>query len=249
MKTETSNAGRTLQQVGTGAILLLVVAGGILALLYFWNQLLRPGDLNSISLPLVALIAGIASTFNPCSLPAIPGFLAIGAGSDGGVKLGRRVGLSLAVALGALTIVMALGILVAIVGGRIASDGPDVAGFQVPVYDAPAVGELQAPAGLPSYADGLFQAKTVVSGIPDNAFYVAATHQLGDHVGLALVVSQVKHGNDMRMGAKTAHGLGFPGNAGSRDFVQSLRLDEGERHLPVQQGVLGQVHFLFPALT
>ncbi len=119
MKTETSNTGRTLQQVGTGAILLLVVAGGILALLYFWNQLLRPGDLNSISLPLVALIAGIASTFNPCSLPAIPGFLAIGAGSDGGVKLGRRVGLSLAVALGALTIVMALGIIVAIVGGGI----------------------------------------------------------------------------------------------------------------------------------
>ena len=119
MKNETSGFGQTMQQVGTGAILLSVVAAGILALLYFWNQLLRPGDFNSISLPLVALIAGIASTFNPCSMPALPGFLAMGSGSDGGVKLGRRVGLSLAVALGALATVMVLGIIVAIVGGGI----------------------------------------------------------------------------------------------------------------------------------
>ncbi len=108
-----------MQRAGTGVILLAVVAGGILSLFYFWNQLLRPGDLNAISLPLVALVAGVAATFNPCSLPALPGFLAIGGGSDHSVKLGRRLGLSLAVALGALTIVIALGVIVAIVGGGI----------------------------------------------------------------------------------------------------------------------------------
>lgn len=112
-----SKSGGTLQRVGTGVILLAVVAGGILALFYFWNQLLRPGDLNAISLPLVALVAGIAATFNPCSMPALPGFLAIGGGNSEGAGLGRRLGLSLAVALGALTIVIALGIIVAIVGG------------------------------------------------------------------------------------------------------------------------------------
>ncbi len=119
MKTETSASGGALQRVGTGVILMAVVAGGILALFYFWNQLLRPGDLNAISLPLVALVAGVAATFNPCSLPALPGFLALGGGSDHSVKLGRRLGLSLAVALGALTIVIALGVIVAIVGGGI----------------------------------------------------------------------------------------------------------------------------------
>jgi len=116
MKKETSTSGGTLQRVGTATTLLAVVAGGILALFYFWNQLLRPGDLNAISLPLVALVAGIAATFNPCSMPALPGFLAIGGGNSEGAGLGRRLGLSLAVALGALTIVIALGIIVAIVG-------------------------------------------------------------------------------------------------------------------------------------
>lgn len=103
----------TLQKIGSGLILLGVVAVGVLTLLYFWNQLLRPGDLNAISLPLVALVAGIAATFNPCGLPALPGFLAFGGENIG---LGRRSGLSLATAFGAMTIIIVLGIIVAIAG-------------------------------------------------------------------------------------------------------------------------------------
>ncbi len=38
---------------------------GVLALLYFVKELLRPGDLNALTLPLVALVAGIAAVFNP----------------------------------------------------------------------------------------------------------------------------------------------------------------------------------------
>ncbi len=72
--------GKALQNVGAGLFFLMVVAGGVLVLLYFWNQLLQPGDLNAVSLPLVALIAGVAATFNPCGMPAIPGFLAMGMG-------------------------------------------------------------------------------------------------------------------------------------------------------------------------
>ena len=102
-----------LRKIGSGLLLFGVVAAGVFILLYFWNQLLRPGDLNAISLPLVALVAGIAATFNPCGLPALPGFLAFGGDNIG---LGRRTGLSLATAVGAMTIIIVLGIMVAIVG-------------------------------------------------------------------------------------------------------------------------------------
>ena len=105
----------TRQKIGSGLVLVGVVAVGVLTLYYFWNQLLRPGDLNAISLPLVALVAGIAATFNPCGLPALPGFLAFG-GEDDGAGLGRRSGLSLATAVGAMTIIIVLGIIVAIAG-------------------------------------------------------------------------------------------------------------------------------------
>ena len=53
---------------------------------------------------------------------------------------------------------------------------PNVARLQVPVDDASAVGELQPPAGLFGNVDGLFQAKTVVGSVLDDAFHVAATH-------------------------------------------------------------------------
>ena len=102
--------------ISAGLLLIGVVAGGVLILLYFWNQLLRPGDLNAISLPLVAFVAGIASTFNPCGLPALPGFLAFGGDNGKALGLGRRSGLSLATAFGAMTIIMVLGIIVAIAG-------------------------------------------------------------------------------------------------------------------------------------
>ncbi len=65
MKTETSASGGTLRRVGAGVLLLAVVAGGVPALLYFVKELLRPGDLNALTLPLVALVAGITAVFNP----------------------------------------------------------------------------------------------------------------------------------------------------------------------------------------
>ncbi len=72
MSPDSASSSVTLQRMGAGAIFVAVVAGGILVLLYFWSQLLRPGDLNAISLPLVALSAGVAATFNPCGMPALP---------------------------------------------------------------------------------------------------------------------------------------------------------------------------------
>lgn len=102
----------------TGSIILLaaLISGGVAALLYFWTQLLRPGELGGASLPLVALAAGVASTFNPCSLPALPGFLAA---SSTGTGSGSRKRLSLdsaAAAGGAVTVILVFGIIVAALG-------------------------------------------------------------------------------------------------------------------------------------
>ena len=107
--------GINAQGIISAVLLVAVAVGGIATLLFFWNQLLKPGELSSISLPIVALIAGVAATFNPCGLPALPGFLAFLGGGEA-TPTRRRLGLSLAVSLGAMTLVIALGIVVAFVG-------------------------------------------------------------------------------------------------------------------------------------
>ncbi len=100
----------------SGAFLLALAVGGVLALLYFWNQLLKPDELGTLSLPLVALIGGLAATFNPCGLPVLPGFLTFmgASGEDTGVR--RRAELSVSAALGAMTLVILVGIIVGFVG-------------------------------------------------------------------------------------------------------------------------------------
>lgn len=105
-----------IQRAVSGVLLVAIAIGGVLALLYFWNQLLRPGELGSASLPLVALIAGIAATFNPCGLPALPGFIIMIGGNAEDVGVRQRLRLSLGASLGAMSLVLVLGIIVAIVG-------------------------------------------------------------------------------------------------------------------------------------
>ena len=111
-----STSGPVIKNVSAGVLLLAVVAGGVLVLLFFVKELLRPGDLNALSLPLVAFVAAIASVFNPCAMPALPGFFTFGSGTSESPGTWRRGGLSLMVALGAMTLVIALGIIVAMVG-------------------------------------------------------------------------------------------------------------------------------------
>ena len=105
-----------IQRAVSGILLVAIAIGGVLALLYFWNQLLRPGELGSASLPLVAFIAGIAATFNPCGLPALPGFITMLGGNTEDTGVRQRLRLSLGASLGAMSLVLVLGIIVAIVG-------------------------------------------------------------------------------------------------------------------------------------
>ena len=126
---------------------------------------------------------------------------------------------------------------------------PHIPRLQVPVDDAPAVGKLQASAGLLGDLDCLLQGKPVVCGIIYQTLYIASAHELGDHVGLALVLAQVENGDDMGVGAQPAHGLGFSGYAGAAGLVQALGLDQGEGHLPVQCRVVGLVNPLLAAFA
>ncbi len=80
---------------------------------------------------------------------------------------------------------------------------------------------------------------SAVVGIFDETFHVATTHKLGDHVGLPFMLPQVEDGDDVRVGAEAAHGVGLSGDAGAGDLIQPLSLDEGEGHFPVEERVLG----------
>jgi len=93
---------------------LVLSAVGITALLLFWNALLKPSDLGALSLPLVAITAGMAATFNPCALPALPAFLTRMSGEE--AARSRHATVSLFAGLGAFALVLLLGLLVAALG-------------------------------------------------------------------------------------------------------------------------------------
>ncbi len=106
----------SLQRIVSAAAALALAVGGVAALLLFVNRLLRPSDFASVSLPVVAVVAAVASTFNPCGLPVLPGFFT--AFASGGRPEGarRRIELGLGAGLGAVGVVFAVGILVSLAG-------------------------------------------------------------------------------------------------------------------------------------
>ncbi len=116
MANESHPGSPAIQRAASGLGLVLLVTGGVVALLYFFRQILMPGELGSLSLPIVAITAGLAATFNPCGLPALPGFITFMGGGGEDLKPGRRSLLSGATSLGAITLVMAIGLIVAIAG-------------------------------------------------------------------------------------------------------------------------------------
>jgi len=88
----------------------------------------------------------------------------------------------------------------------------------------------------------------VVSGVFDDSLHMAAVFDLaqeGDHTYL---VTEPMPATMWRMGAERPHGLALAGDAGPADLVQSLGLYQRESHLPVRQGVLGQVNLFLPPL-
>ncbi len=98
-------------------VLLTAFAGvGITALVLFFRELLAPQEIGALSLPIVAVFAGLAATFNPCGLPALPGFLMFLGGGEDDPGVRRRSVLSLSTSLGAVAVILPIGLVVALVG-------------------------------------------------------------------------------------------------------------------------------------
>ena len=81
------------------------------------------------------------------------------------------------------------------------------------------------------------------------ALDITAAHQLGDDEWLALVLAEVEHGDDVRVGAEATHRLGLAGDALSADLVEAFGLDQREGHVAIEQLIVGQVDALLAALT
>ena len=114
--TNQGGQGVAVRRAMGGGLLLAVAIAGAVTLLFFEKELLNQWDLGSLSLPVVAFVAGIAATFNPCGLPALPGFLTFLGGGGEELRAPRRARLSLATSLGAMTLIIVVGIIVALVG-------------------------------------------------------------------------------------------------------------------------------------
>lgn len=112
------DARRGVARAAVAVLLFEVIGYGLFALLYFWNDVLPFRDFRDLSLPVVALVAGIASTFNPCALPALPAFVAATGSAGEEVPRSQRLRLSAAAGAGAAAVVAIFGVLVAIAGSR-----------------------------------------------------------------------------------------------------------------------------------
>lgn len=116
MTTEHKSKNLSARELFATVLIVAVVIGGFLALQFFVRQLLRPDQLGALSLPVVAFVAGVAATFNPCGLPALPGLLASMGGDLADKRARHRASMSLAASLGAMSLVLLVGVLVAVVG-------------------------------------------------------------------------------------------------------------------------------------
>ena len=116
------------------------------------------------------------------------------------------------------------------------------------MHDALGVCELQAATHLAGYLEGPFQGNPVFWRIVNQPLDVVR-HQRQDHVGLAVLITEVMYRQDVGVVAEPAHRLGLSGDAGPGGLVQSLGLDEREGHVPVQDAVVGQVDLLLAALA
>jgi cytochrome c biogenesis protein CcdA len=91
-----------------------LLGAGIFALLFVWSSIFKPEDLETFPLPLVAVLAGVAATFNPCALPTLPAFLTRLSAKDNSPR--KHLSNSFYAGLGALLVVLVLGLAVATLG-------------------------------------------------------------------------------------------------------------------------------------
>lgn len=140
------------------ASFLTLAAGGVLVLLFFSGALLMAGRLGTVSLPLMAAAGAVASAFNPCALPGLPAFMGRGGGA--------RADPGPAAALGAVTVVLAFGLVVTILG------------MEVQILVAPGLGWLQVAAGAALIAMALLHLTGRMGRLPLGGSLVTAGSRL-----------------------------------------------------------------------
>ena len=125
---------------------------------------------------------------------------------------------------------------------------PDIARLQIAVHQLLLVRKLEPPTDRNRDPDRLIERNTL-GRVLDQSLHVAATHQLRHHERLPGLLAQVEHRDDMRMRTQTPHRLRFPRNTSPRRLIQTLRLDQRKRNIPIKQQIMSQVNHLLTALA
>ena len=118
------------------------------------------------------------------------------------------------------------------------------------MHDTVGVGKVEAAAHLCHHSQHVFQRQPAFRRVLDETGHVAASHQLRHHIRLGLggafglVLTEIEHGHDVRMGTEPTHRLRLEGNPLPRYGIQRFDLDDGDRDVTVEEGVPGLVHLL-----
>lgn len=104
--------------LGLLLLLLAVIGLGYAGFRYFATAVIpRPGAYN---LPVLAVMAGVASFFSPCAFPLLPGYLsfytAVSGDGSPATRSTRTLGLGLMAAVGVLTFTLILGAIIGLLG-------------------------------------------------------------------------------------------------------------------------------------
>lgn len=110
------------------------------------------------------------------------------------------------------------------------------------------VGVLERLADLVGDAERLLQGKPMALGPLDEPFDIAAAHELGHEIGLAALLTDVVNGDDVLVVAQLTHRLGLTANPGLPLRIEAIGLDERERHIPVELGVVREEDAFLTAL-
>ena len=106
------------------AVLAALAGTGYLAFLAFVNGILVPGEFAGYGLAVTAVAAGTASFFSPCAFTVLPSYMAFAGGVEargGKPALGATLLAGTAAALGVVTAVSLLGLLLAALGTGVGS--------------------------------------------------------------------------------------------------------------------------------
>src|SRR5262249_34258674 len=126
---------------------------------------------------------------------------------------------------------------------------PHVPRLDVAVHDAVAMCVLERLAHLLGDRVRAVERQTMGGGTAQEGFHVAVRHELGHDVRMAVLLTDVVHGNDVGMVTEARHCLRIVANPGTTGVIETFGLDERDRDLAVEASVVREVHALLAALA